>query len=607
MKLNKFNKKLKDEFNDTIEDKIVVKEAKRFHFKFRYVLLSLAAILIIALVTDHIMVQDYNSKLVTPTSFNYAELNATAEKYTSKNDLSSALIYTPTTPKKKRSTIDNIGAMFNMLSCTSAGPKGTSSAVTDYGTGNTTPIDGGTAPGEGSSGKSSYNTNVQESGIDEADVAKCDGTYIYSMIRSSLFIYDLEGILIVGKNVFESSGYSDTDVYNLYVFDDKIIILSAYQVVIYIFDGVNLTLAKEYKGYYVESRLADNHLYLIMGEKLSLDKVDYNNAYYDGCLNPDYLYRIYKINLNNIEDAKEADLTSSYNACLYMSNNYFYFYTRNYWNVDVTTSIFILDYNLKGYTVIKEEGYAINKYSFSEYDGMFRYVLTDTTKIICNSLYVYDLAKKELKGSLKNQIGLARETVRSVRFAEDKCYVCTYRNTDPLYLIDLSDPANPKIESELHVPGYSGYLHYFNINDKVYVLGVGYNEMRSPKISLYEEVDGELKQAGKSLVLTSNPNLVSFDEEEYYAVDGYTSSALVDSYIGYMLYVEDSTIYLGSPIGNSTYAIFAINVEEETISVYKKHIYGQENENYYYKYLRCFLVEGKLYYVGDGNITIEDF
>ena len=82
MKLNKFNKRLKDEFNDTIEDKIIVKETKKaFHFKFRYVLLSIAALIIIALVTDHLMVEDYNSKLVNMTSVNYQELKVTTEKY----------------------------------------------------------------------------------------------------------------------------------------------------------------------------------------------------------------------------------------------------------------------------------------------------------------------------------------------------------------------------------------------------------------------------------------------------------------------------------------------------------------------------------------------
>ena len=122
-----------------------------------------------------------------------------------------------------------------------------------------------------------------------------------------------------------------------------------------------------------------------------------------------------------------------------MSDNYLYF-TTSYYNT--CTNIFIIDYDLNGYAAIKEAGYALNQYSFSEYDGMFRYVLTDRTKTIYNSIYVYDLANKKLAGSLLNQIGLERELVKSVRFEKNICYVCTYRNTDPLYEIDLSDPTN---------------------------------------------------------------------------------------------------------------------------------------------------------------------
>ena len=55
-------------------------------------------------------------------------------------------------------------------------------------------------------------------------------------------------------------------------------------------------------------------------------------------------------------------------------------------------------------------------------------------------------------------IGLG-ERVYAVRFIEELAYVVTFRQVDPLHVIDLSDPAHPAVRGELHIPGYSAYLH----------------------------------------------------------------------------------------------------------------------------------------------------
>lgn len=74
------------------------------------------------------------------------------------------------------------------------------------------------------------------------------------------------------------------------------------------------------------------------------------------------------------------------------------------------------------------------------------------------SLYVFD--------SNLNQVGKTDdvangEHVKSVRFDGDIAYFVTFRQTDPLFTVDLSDPANPQILSELKIPGFSQYLHPF--------------------------------------------------------------------------------------------------------------------------------------------------
>ncbi|HYJ74234.1 MAG TPA: beta-propeller domain-containing protein, partial [Kineosporiaceae bacterium] len=67
--------------------------------------------------------------------------------------------------------------------------------------------------------------------------------------------------------------------------------------------------------------------------------------------------------------------------------------------------------------------------------------------------------------------GLGRgETIKAVRFAGPVGYVVTFRQTDPLFALDLADPAHPRVTGELTMPGYSAYLHPLGGN---LLLGIG--------------------------------------------------------------------------------------------------------------------------------------
>ncbi len=74
------------------------------------------------------------------------------------------------------------------------------------------------------------------------------------------------------------------------------------------------------------------------------------------------------------------------------------------------------------------------------------------------------------------------ERIYSVRFIEDKGYVVTFRQTDPFYVLDLSNPKKPELKGELKIPGYSGYLHPIT-KDKI--LGIG-QESWQVKVSLFD-------------------------------------------------------------------------------------------------------------------------
>ncbi|MGB5565119.1 MAG: beta-propeller domain-containing protein, partial [Acidimicrobiia bacterium] len=83
--------------------------------------------------------------------------------------------------------------------------------------------------------------------------------------------------------------------------------------------------------------------------------------------------------------------------------------------------------------------------------------------------------------------------IYSVRFFGDLGYVVTFRQVDPLYVIDLSDPERPKIRGELKIPGYSAYLHPVGDNA---LLGVGQDA----------DLDGRVRGLQASLFDVSNPD-----------------------------------------------------------------------------------------------------
>ena len=56
------------------------------------------------------------------------------------------------------------------------------------------------------------------------------------------------------------------------------------------------------------------------------------------------------------------------------------------------------------------------------------------------------------------------ETIWSARFVEDRAYIVTFENMDPLWTIDLSNPTAPRIMGELEVPGVSTYIHPLSDN-----------------------------------------------------------------------------------------------------------------------------------------------
>jgi inhibitor of cysteine peptidase len=130
-------------------------------------------------------------------------------------------------------------------------------------------------------------------------------------------------------------------------------------------------------------------------------------------------------------------------------------------------------------------GRLLNQFSLDEYNGNLRVATTIGERSFgesMNDIYVLN-SKMGVIGSVEN-LGLD-ERIYSVRFLGDMGYVVTFKQIDPFYILDLSDPKNPKMTGELKIPGYSSYLHPIAENR---ILGIG-EEDRKVKVSLFDVSD----------------------------------------------------------------------------------------------------------------------
>lgn len=120
-------------------------------------------------------------------------------------------------------------------------------------------------------------------------------------------------------------------------------------------------------------------------------------------------------------------------------------------------------------------GHLLNQFALSEHDGVLRVASTDGSRWGANDSsesFVTTFAVSEEELEQLGQVGNMGkgERIFSVRFVGDTAYIVTFRQTDPFYTVDLSDPSAPKVLGELKITGYSGQLHPLGPD---HVLGIG--------------------------------------------------------------------------------------------------------------------------------------
>lgn len=380
-------------------------------------------------------------------------------------------------------------------------------------------------------------TNTQVQGVDEADIVKTDGTYIYYLTKEKLTIINTENasqmkemstikfdetftpeeiflnndkIIVIGKRyeydkTERKIGIDEDYLYPNYM-DKTYTSAKLYNVK----DKINPTLERtvEVEGDYLTARMIGSNVYIASNKYMyyayicntykstELNEDDFKPHYLDTAtsnetksINFDCIYYIPEFEdtnyLNivafNITNNQEANVESYLGAGeeiyaskenLYVTKTKYDYERKN--KTSITTEIYKFNLNNANCTFAKAgdvPGSVLNQFSMDECNGYFRIATTDSTswnsESNTNNLYVLN-ENLETIGKIE---GLAKgERIYSVRFMGNRAYMVTFVETDPLFVIDLSNPTTPTVLGELKIPGYSKYLHPY---DETHLIGIG--------------------------------------------------------------------------------------------------------------------------------------
>ncbi|SKA81607.1 Secreted protein containing C-terminal beta-propeller domain [Caloramator quimbayensis] len=390
---------------------------------------------------------------------------------------------------------------------------------------------------EVSSSNNDYSkTNVQVEGVDEGDIIKTDGNFIYEASNNKVYIVkaypaidmSVESVISFDEKYSPMEVYIDGNYLTIigtsyidapvlkdntkFIMPPRYINNSTVKTFVYnIADRKNPKLEREYEieGSIVSTRKIGNIVYVISNKyqyyydiqndypitplyKDSAIDGKYKNMelnkvrYFPEFIKPSFL----NISGIDIKDSKKPVQISSYLGAgqeVYSSNNNLYIAVSHYKTLkdnkesimqsDTVNTIFYKFGFKEGKAVFisKAEvpGTVLNQFSMDEYNGFFRAATTsgqiwrgdeNTSK---SNVYVFD-DMMNLKGKIE---GIApKEKIYSVRFMGDRAYVVTFRNVDPLFVIDLKNPVKPNILGELKISGYSNYIHPYDENN---IIGFG--------------------------------------------------------------------------------------------------------------------------------------
>ncbi len=387
-------------------------------------------------------------------------------------------------------------------------------------------------------------TNVQVTGVDEADTVKTDGQYIYTLNVNyttepantiEIINANAQDPSVIGKITYNNtisiagmylsqngnklavlgSNYGTLLYFPRTISKGEISVTSNYvnvvKTFIYVYDvsnkadpvlARNLTLS----GSYFNSRMIGNYVYTVVSQpayannesvilpQVSNDQVTKEiiptSIYYTDMQDSYFTYTTFS-GINIQDDSQvPTDMTilmgGTSNMYVSTSNMYLTFpdttgESTEIYRVGINGAN--LSFDAKGIV----PGYVLNQYSMDEYNNYFRVATTVTTgswvnRDQHNNLYVLNM-DLNIVGQIEN-LGQG-ERIYSARFTGDKAYLVTFKQTDPFFVLDLKDPTAPKVAGELKIPGYSSYLHPYDEN---HIIGIG-KENNTVKLSLFDVTD----------------------------------------------------------------------------------------------------------------------
>lgn len=469
-------------------------------------------------------------------------------------------------------------------------------------------------------GKDYSTTNLQMEGVDESDIAKIDGSYIYTVEDKYIVITDIrDGKLEeVTRFLPKDCGAADR-VMEIYVDGDQLIlVVQGYETSLgesskagsdkensdkessdeeiavsdasedsafcYKMNGKSTTQIQVYSivdrknpefegrliqdGYYNTSRKIGDVVYLFTQYHMTSDVTSYVEKKHgvedlkEGngvsslaeavipkvngekvAASEIYLPEssgesgilVSSLDVNKPDKVLDSKLVISGYAQTYISKDALYLYEEDYDGAMITNiAKFALDEGrISGVAAAAVSGYVRDTFAINASDGYLRVLTTDySTEDEVNALYILDENMK-LTGQLT---GIAPgEEIYAARFMGNTGYFVTYRNTDPLFTVDLSDPAKPEIIGELKVTGFSEYLHFW---DDTHLLGIGYESdentgnIENIKLSMFNiENPGEVTEEAKlvlkdvdysealydykSVIISKDKNLIGLVCEDY--------------------------------------------------------------------------------------------
>ena len=401
-------------------------------------------------------------------------------------------------------------------------------------------------------------TNLQVEGVDEADIIKTDGEYIYQIISAGTAgqpkvvisqVYPDSELEIVTTMQYPGQEFTPRELYvdkkHLVVigdsYDNQVMPMPAetkgelqadspsslgpyYQAMTHVFvydlrDKTSLVKVRELKldGNYLSSRKIDSALYLVTNKYIDYYRILHQNETsanpvfsdsnfmagnaaipfqdircFPGTVEPNYLL-VAGLDLEVPTERMQvrAYLGSGDNimasvANLYVAVTHYKWpeespVTDNnsaavvYPPVGPNTLLYKFSLN-NGKTAYlgKAEipGTLLNQFSMDEHNGYLRLATTSgfdwsTRQTSENNVYVLN-PDMSLSGKLEKIV--SGEHIYAVRFMGKRGYMVTYQIFDPLFVLDLQDPAAPHVLGELKIPGYSNYLHPY---DETHLLGIG--------------------------------------------------------------------------------------------------------------------------------------